>query len=70
MPSLSVLAPRNAQLAGRASVELHTLIFFRGRQVVADARVTKVRLGACVQGTLYGRQPAQLAPHALQHMFS
>lgn len=39
---------RNAQLAGRASVELHTLIFFRGRQVVADARVTKVRcLRAC-----------------------
>ncbi|EFN55177.1 hypothetical protein CHLNCDRAFT_35599 [Chlorella variabilis] len=30
---------RNAQMAGRASVELHTLIFFRSRQVVADARV-------------------------------
>lgn len=30
-------------MAGRASVELHTLIFFRSRQVVADARVTKVR---------------------------
>lgn len=28
-------------MAGRASVELHTLIFFRGRQVAADARVTK-----------------------------
>jgi hypothetical protein len=28
-------------MAGRASVELHTLIFFRSRQVVADARVTK-----------------------------
>ena len=34
---------RNAQMAGRASVELHTLIFFRDRQVVADARITKVR---------------------------
>ena len=34
---------RNAQMAGRASVELHTLIFFRERQVVADARITKVR---------------------------
>ncbi|KAL6771469.1 hypothetical protein ACKKBG_A26505 [Auxenochlorella protothecoides x Auxenochlorella symbiontica] len=34
---------KNAQLAGRASVELHTLIFFRGRTVVADARVTRVR---------------------------
>lgn len=33
---------RNAQLASRASVELHTLIFFHGRSVVADARVTKV----------------------------
>lgn len=33
----------NAQLAGRASVELHTLIFFKGRMVVADARVVKVR---------------------------
>ncbi len=30
-------------MAGRASVELHTLIFFRSRQMVADARVTKVR---------------------------
>lgn len=34
----------NAQMAGRASVELHTLIFFKSRTVVADARVTKVRL--------------------------
>ena len=33
---------RNAQLAGRASVELHTLIFFRGRPTLADARVVKV----------------------------
>lgn len=33
---------RNAQMAGRASVELHTLIFFKDRTVVADARVTKV----------------------------
>lgn len=31
-----------AQMAGRSSVELHTLIFFRGRTVVADARITKV----------------------------
>lgn len=38
----------NAQLAGRASVELHTLIFFKDRTVVADARVVKVR----VQGVL------------------
>ena len=36
------LRHRNAQLAGRASVELHTLIFFRGRTVLADARVTRV----------------------------
>lgn len=37
------LRHRNAQLAGRASVELHTLIFFRGKTVLADARVVKVR---------------------------
>ncbi|KAK9797008.1 hypothetical protein WJX73_004308 [Symbiochloris irregularis] len=34
---------RNAQMAGRASVELHTLIFFHERIVLADARITKVR---------------------------
>ena len=34
---------RNAQLAGRASVELHTLIFFKERTVIADARVTRVK---------------------------
>lgn len=32
---------RNAQMAGRASVELHTLIYFKDRTVLADARVTK-----------------------------
>ena len=34
---------RNAQMAGRASVELHTLIFFNERTALADARITKVR---------------------------
>ena len=34
---------RNAQMAGRASVELHTLIFFNERIALADARITKVR---------------------------
>ena len=34
---------RNAQMAGRASVELHTLIFFHDRIALADARITKVR---------------------------
>ena len=33
---------RNAQMAGRASVELHTLIFFKDRTITADARVTRV----------------------------
>ena len=33
---------RNAQMAGRASVELHTLIYFKNRTVLADARITKV----------------------------
>ena len=36
------LRHRAAQQAGRASTELHTLIFFKDRTVVADARVTKV----------------------------
>jgi exoribonuclease R len=39
---------RNAQMAGRASVELHTLIFFKDRTVLADARVTKVRAVLCL----------------------
>ncbi|GLC34112.1 hypothetical protein PLESTB_000838700 [Pleodorina starrii] len=39
---------RNAQMAGRASVELHTLIFFKNRTVVADARVTKVKANGLV----------------------
>lgn len=34
---------RNAQLAGRASVEVYTLLFFLNRDVVADARVIKVK---------------------------
>lgn len=42
------LRHRNAQMAGRASVELHTLIFFKSRQVVADARVTKVRANGLI----------------------
>ena len=37
------LRHRNAQMAGRASVELHTLIFFKARAIVTDARVLKVR---------------------------
>jgi exosome complex exonuclease DIS3/RRP44 len=39
---------RNAQQAGRASVELHTLLFFRGRGVVADARVTRCRANGLI----------------------
>jgi exoribonuclease R len=42
------LRHRNAQMAGRASVELHTLIFFKDRTVIADARITKVRVPACI----------------------
>ncbi|KAG2491107.1 hypothetical protein HYH03_010551 [Edaphochlamys debaryana] len=38
----------NAQMAGRASVELHTLIFFKSRTVVADARVTRVKANGLV----------------------
>eukprot|EP00891_Asterochloris_glomerata_P009424 jgi/Astpho2/9424/Aster-01685 len=39
---------RNAQMAGRASVELHTLIFFKGRTMVADARITRVRANGLI----------------------
>ncbi|KAK9849652.1 hypothetical protein WJX84_007532, partial [Apatococcus fuscideae] len=34
---------RNAQMAGRASAELHTLIFFKARAIVSEARVLRVR---------------------------
>lgn len=34
---------RNAQHAGRASVDLHTLIFFKDKEIIADARVTRVK---------------------------
>ena len=33
---------KNAQLAGRASVELHTLIFFKGKSDVQDAYILSV----------------------------
>lgn len=33
---------RNAQQAGRSSIELYTLIYFYGKEVVADARVLQV----------------------------
>lgn len=39
---------KNAQLAGRASVDLHTLIFFKDKQIVTDARVTRVKRNAIV----------------------
>ncbi|KAL2339469.1 hypothetical protein Fmac_007409 [Flemingia macrophylla] len=34
---------RNAQYAGRASVELHTLIYFRKRPTDTEARIVKIR---------------------------
>jgi len=34
---------RNAQMAGRASVELHTVIFFKKRPTDAEARIVKIR---------------------------
>jgi exosome complex exonuclease DIS3/RRP44 len=42
------LRHRNSQQAGRASVELHTLVFFRKRKIIADARVFKVRANGLV----------------------
>lgn len=38
----------NAQMAGRSSVELHTLIFFANRPVTADARVVKVKANGLI----------------------
>lgn len=38
----------NAQMAGRSSVQLHTVIFFRDRRVVADARVVQVKANGLV----------------------
>lgn len=34
---------RNAQMASRASVELHTLIYFRNRPTDTEARILKIR---------------------------
>ncbi|XP_039021074.1 exosome complex exonuclease RRP44 homolog A-like [Hibiscus syriacus] len=34
---------RNAQMASRASVELHTLIYFRNRPTDTGARIVKIR---------------------------
>jgi exosome complex exonuclease DIS3/RRP44 len=46
---------KNAQLAGRASVELHTLIFFKGKSEVQDAYVLSVhRNGFTVLVPRYG----------------
>jgi exosome complex exonuclease DIS3/RRP44 len=54
---------RNAQQAGRSSVELHTLLFFRGRTVVADARVTRCRAnGLIVFVPKYGIEGPLLFP--------
>ena len=39
---------RNSQQAGRASVELHTLVFFRTRKEIVEARVFKVRSNGLV----------------------
>eukprot|EP00850_Spirogloea_muscicola_P015313 SM000116S24234 [mRNA] locus=s116:202438:210497:+ [translate_table: standard] len=55
---------RNAQMAGRASVELHTLIFFRKRPTDADARIVKIRAnGFIVFVPKYGIEgPVYLVP--------
>lgn len=39
---------RNAQMAGRASVGLHTLIFFKDRPTIADARIIRVRTNGLI----------------------
>lgn len=39
---------RNAQFAGRSSVDLHTLIFFKNRRVVEDAYIVSARTNGLV----------------------
>ncbi|KAL3525159.1 hypothetical protein ACH5RR_013531 [Cinchona calisaya] len=39
---------RNAQMASRASVELHTLIYFRNRPTDTEARIVKIRLNGFI----------------------
>ncbi|CAI5992066.1 unnamed protein product [Closterium sp. NIES-64] len=55
---------RNAQMAGRASVELHTLIFFRTRPTDAEGRIVMVRSnGLIVFVPKYGiKGPVYLVP--------
>jgi len=55
---------RNAQMAGRASVELHTLIYFRKRPIDAEARIVKIRSnGLIVFVPKYGIEgPVYLIP--------
>ncbi|CAI6003897.1 unnamed protein product, partial [Closterium sp. NIES-64] len=55
---------RNAQMAGRASVELHTLIFFRTRPTDAEGRIVMVRSnGLIVFVPKYGIEgPVYLVP--------
>lgn len=60
---------RNAQMAGRASVELHTLIFFRDRQVVADARITKARSLHSVRSAILCRD-SRLQPVTIHMVLS
>ncbi|GAB2279377.1 Exosome complex exonuclease RRP44 A [Dionaea muscipula] len=55
---------RNAQMAGRASVELHTLIYFRKRPTDTEARIVKIRSnGFIVFVPKYGIEgPVYLTP--------
>ncbi|XP_028776737.1 exosome complex exonuclease RRP44 homolog A [Neltuma alba] len=57
---------RNAQMAGRASVELHTLIYFRNRPTDTEARIVKIRSnGFFVFVPKYGIEgPVYLMPRA------
>ena len=45
---------RNAQFAGRASVELYTLMYFKDRTILADARITKVGTWTAARVTAKG----------------
>ncbi|XP_077231136.1 ribonuclease II family protein [Tasmannia lanceolata] len=58
---------RNAQMAGRASVELHTLIYFRKRPTDTEARIVKIRANGFIvfvpkfgiEGPIYLKQRGQ-----------
>jgi hypothetical protein len=59
---------RNAQFAGRASSELHTLIFFSKQAIAADARIVKVILHAVLSCCCWQPHAVYTMPALLSRM--